>query len=38
MRILNDIKLTYTMDSEREIFNNTFGIEEELVSNDEIFF
>ncbi|RAW00529.1 hypothetical protein [Pseudochryseolinea flava] len=38
MSILNEVKQTYTMDSEREIFNNTFGIQEELVSDDEIFF
>lgn len=38
LAILNEVKQTYTMDSEREIFNTTFGIQEELVSNDEIFF
>ena len=38
LRILNDVKKLYTMDSEREIFNRTFGIEEELVTDDEIFF
>lgn len=38
LRILNDVKKLYTMDSEREIFNKTFGIVEELVTSDEIFF
>jgi hypothetical protein len=38
MKILNEVKKTYTMDSEREVFNKLFGIEEELVTDDEIFF
>jgi hypothetical protein len=38
MKILNDVKRLYTMDSEREVFNQTFGITEELVTDDEIFF
>lgn len=38
MKILNDVKKLYTMDSEREVFNNTFGIVEELITDDEIFF
>jgi hypothetical protein len=38
MKILLEVKKLYTMDAEREIFNKTFGIEEELVTDDEIFF
>lgn len=38
MKILNEVKALYTMDSEREVFNETFGIKEEFVTNDEIFF
>jgi hypothetical protein len=38
MKILLDVKKLYTMDAEREVFNKTFGIEEELVADDEIFF
>ena len=38
MTILSDVKRLYTMDSERKVFNATFGIKEELVSDDEIFF
>lgn len=38
MKILLEVKKLYTMDAEREVFNKTFGIEEELVADDEIFF
>ncbi|MBT1708708.1 hypothetical protein KK062_10760 [Fulvivirgaceae bacterium PWU5] len=38
MKILLEVKKLYTMDAEREVFNKTFGIEEELVTDDEIFF
>lgn len=38
MQILQEVKALYTMDSEREVFNRTFGLEEELVSSDDIFF
>lgn len=38
MKILNEVKQTYTMDAEREVFNRVFDIEEELISDNEIFF
>lgn len=38
MQILMEIKSMYTMDAEREVFNKTFGLEEELVTSDDIFF
>lgn len=39
MKILNEIKKLYTMESEREIFNATFGItEESVLVEDGIFF
>lgn len=36
--ILNEIKQLYTMESEREVFNTTFGIVEEQLAEDDIFF
>ena len=38
MKILNEVKALYTMDAEREVFNQTFGIQEEFITDDEIFF
>jgi len=36
--ILNSVKRSYTMDSERIVFNMTFGITEVLTEEDEVFF
>lgn len=38
MEILHEVKQLYTMEAERRIFNETFQIEEEFVSDDNIFF
>lgn len=40
MSILNEIKCIYTMESERQVFNETFKIKEEevVMADDDIFF
>lgn len=38
MSILNEVKQRYTMEAERRIFNDTFQIEEQFVSDDTVFF